>query len=160
LEKASTLFKLSIGALAKSQSPDSWDSPYTRLAIVYFTQGNFDLAASYALRARNICKSTPGNTNREGPLSLALNTLTLRAIEAKTGRTFIAADDDVLLELHAALVLAPPLALGPLSCHAKDAIILLGKSESSEFIDLARAFIDRLEAAKREIAENGMSRAT
>ena len=157
LEKASALFQLSIGALAKSESPDSWDSPYTRLAIVYFTQDNLDLATSYALRARNICKSTPGSTNREGLLSLALNTLTLRAIEARTGHTLIAADDDVLLELEAALALAPPLALGPLSCHAKDAAILLGKSESLEFTNLARAFIDRLEAAQRAIAEHGIS---
>jgi hypothetical protein len=157
LGKASTLFKLSIGALAKSESPDAWDSPYTRLAIVYFTQGNLDLATSYALRARNICKSTPGRTNREGPLSLALNTLTLRAVEAKTGRTLIATDHDVLLELQSALAQTPPLALGPLSCHAKDAAILLGKSEPSEFTDLARSFIDRLEAAQREIAELGTS---
>lgn len=157
LEKASKLFKLSISALAKSESPDSWDSPYTRLAIVYFTQGDLDHATTNALRARNICKSTPDSSNREGPLSLALNTLTLRAVEAKTGRMLIAADNDVLLELQAALALTPPLALGPLACHAKDAAILLDKSEAPEFANLARSFIDRLEAAQHEIADPRIS---
>ena len=155
-DKASKLFNLSIAALAKSESPDTWDSPYTRLAIVYFIQDNLDLAITYALWARNICKSTSGSINREGPLSLALNTLTVRAIEAKSGRKLISAEDNPLLELEAALALSPPLALGPLACHAKDAAIVLSKFEESEFTQLARTFIERLEAARREVMEHAI----
>lgn len=150
-DRAAALFLESIKALGSGGSEDSWDSPYTRLGIVYLVQDDLVNATSSAIRARNICKATPAGSNREAPLSLALNTLTLRVIEAKAGSQLLAREANALLELNAALGLDPPLALGPLSCHRKDANLIRTKCDSADISGLVEEFVLKLEEAEREV---------
>ena len=149
--RATTLFEQSIKALAAGGAPESWDAPYTRLAIVHLLSGDLHRATTFGLRARNICKSTPPGANREAPLSLALNTLALRVIEAKTKARLLSSEAEPMRELQLALDLEPPLTLGPLVCHRKDATLILTQCDDERSTRLATEFIECLQQAELDV---------
>lgn len=146
-EKAAALFRRSIAALQRAD--EEWDSPYTRLAIVELIAGSPREATALMLKAHNICRRTSPRTNREAPVSEALCALGLKVLEAIRGTRITSALVDPIADLEWALGIDPPLAMGPLSCHANDARLLMSHSPPSTH-DLVSAFIQRLESAKAE----------
>ncbi len=143
-KKAEELFMSSIHALELAE--EQWDSPYTRLAVIKYRTGEIGEAARLFIHARAICARTSAILNREAPLSLALCTLGLRAIElGPSGRPLT--HDDPLVDLDLALKQEPPLGRGPLRCHFDDARNLLTGGKHAAVDDLVNRFTARLEQA-------------
>ncbi len=140
--KARELFEKSIDAISQSNRDVNWDSPYTRLAILRLTEGNDKGAVTHALKARGICEDTAPSTNREAVLSLAITTLTLRILEGKLGRVLIDPRADTEQEIETALQLRPPLSLGPIECHRRDAELL--RESAGDTAELADRVVQRL----------------
>lgn len=147
LGRARDLFDESIAAMSQSNVDADWDSPYTRLAILHVVEGRVDEALEAALTARDICKNTAPSRNREAALSLSIVTLTLRVLEGKLDRVLIDQRASVDNEIDAALATSPPLGLGPIACHRKDAELL--RNASCDATVLVDAVISKLREAER-----------
>lgn len=141
-QDARKLFEKSIHAMSQSSRDADWDSPYTRLAILQLIEGNEEGAVDLALTAREICRNTTPSGNREAVLSLAITTLTLRILEQKLGRVLIDPRADTEQEIESALQISPPLSLGPIECHRRDAELL--RESAGETAELADRIVQRL----------------
>jgi tetratricopeptide (TPR) repeat protein/predicted phosphodiesterase len=152
-QKALDLFEKSIYAMSKSSLDVDWDSPYTRLAILRLIEREEERAVDLALTAREICRNTAPNRNREAVLSLAITTLTLRILERKLGRMLIDSRADVEQEIDNALQASPPLGLGPIECHRRDAELL--RESAGEAAELADRVVKRLSIAANDVRIEG-----
>lgn len=147
-EKAKHLFIEAVNALEKTG--EQWDSPYTRLAVIELSQGNFPKASQLFTTAYIICSNTPTERNREAPLSGALCCLGLKVIEKSNPQSGKLSLKDPFDELEIALNKKPPLAVGPLECHRDDANHLA--VQTLRFADkIITRFIHRLDQAISEI---------
>jgi 3',5'-cyclic AMP phosphodiesterase CpdA/tetratricopeptide (TPR) repeat protein len=145
--KASELFRKSIAELERAG--EEWDPPYTRLAIIQLIMHETQSATTLMLKAHNICRRTSPRTNREAPLSESLCAVGLKVLEAIRGIQLTSMLMDPLRDLERALVIDPPLAMGPLSCHANDARLLMQYSPETTR-EVVAVFVRRLEEAQAE----------
>ena len=142
--KAKDLFQKAIDAL--EQLGESWDSPYTRLAIVKFCEGKYNEAQDLFAKARLLCEKTMAE-NREAALSLALCDLGSEVIRLINNH-ILQRNYEPILKLQEAINENPKLALGPLECHRNDAVYILDailSKEAEEAENLVKKFIEKIE---------------
>lgn len=140
-DRAEELFEKSIKSLEGIS--ESWDAPYTRLAILKLIKGKIDDSKDLFFKARQICDYTDLSTNRESALGMALCTLGLKIIEDITNDFLI--DASLRDDLSSALDQEPRLSRGPLLCHLHDAVIIQKYFEKNSA--LVDEYINKLNSA-------------